>query len=101
VSVARLRRAGLPRQSPAREPGQRRRRRRLDLRTAYFGNAAWVQRAGAVFCRVPGVGQLEQVHTVVVSDRWRVVAAEGVEDADGVGLVHQVWDLAVGRPAER
>jgi hypothetical protein len=29
---------------------------------------------------------LEQVHAVVVTDRWRAVAAEDVQDADGVGL---------------
>ena len=35
-----VRRAGLPRQSAALTPGARRRGRRLDLRTAQFGNAA-------------------------------------------------------------
>jgi hypothetical protein len=29
-----------------------------------------------------------------------VVAAEGVEDADGEGLVHELGNFAVGSPAE-
>jgi len=40
-----LRRASLPRQSPAREPGQRRRRRRLDLYMAQFGTQRLSSRA--------------------------------------------------------
>jgi hypothetical protein len=38
-----VRRAGLPRLSPALTPGQRRRRRRLDSNTAQFCNAAQAQ----------------------------------------------------------
>ena len=38
VAVARLAPGGLPRLSPAQEPGQRRRRRRLDSYTAGFGS---------------------------------------------------------------
>jgi hypothetical protein len=36
----------------------------------------------------------------VVAHCRQVVAAEGVQDADGVGLVHEVGDFAVGSPAE-
>jgi hypothetical protein len=40
------------------------------------------------------------VHAVVVAHGWQGVAAEGVEDADGIGLVHEVSDLGVGSPVE-
>jgi hypothetical protein len=40
------------------------------------------------------------VHAVVVAHCCRVLVAEGVEDAHGVGLVHPVGDLVVGGPAE-
>jgi len=46
-----------PRQSPAREPGQRRRRRRLDLNTAQFGSAGRGPRRSAVLLSDPGLAR--------------------------------------------
>ena len=47
-----------------------------------------------------GCRWLEQVRSVVLADGWRVLIVQGVEDADGVGLVGQLGDVCLGGPAE-
>jgi hypothetical protein len=42
----------------------------------------------------------DEMVAVVGADRGRAVG-EGVEEADGVGLVHEFGDLGWGEPAER
>jgi hypothetical protein len=43
--------------------------------------------------------ELVQMYAVVLPDGWRVLV-EGIEDADGVGLVGQLGDVCLGGPAE-
>jgi len=69
-----LRRAGLQRQSPAREPGQRRRRRLLDLDMAQFGTQSGWQ---------PGTVLRRRVVAVATCDSyWRQLIALA---SDGAG----------------
>jgi len=46
---------------------------------------------------VPG---LQQVHAVVLAYSWRSLVVQGVEDADGVGLVGELGDVGLAGPAE-
>jgi len=68
-----VRRAGLPRQSPALTPGQRRRRRRLDQIRLNSANAAQVHSAGARVepCRGAGLSGARRVQAVVLTTARR------------------------------
>ena len=49
---------------------------------------------------VSGARQLQQVHAVMGAHGCGGGLAEGVQDADGVGLIHEAGHFCLGGPAE-